>query len=185
MRHAFLVPVLRALSIALALIAAGLTGCADLDNIDVEVSSQATIPGATPLDVLLGQFPQLDGFTRFDLAQSSTFRNSEYDVNDVDSVTLTSMTMSVAEPEGQDLSFLGEVVFFVETAGLERREIARQESFPEGADRVAFEVVPGDIKSYVMAAEATVTAEVSDSKRPDEETTIRVDAVFDVDIKVF
>lgn len=164
-----------------------LTGCSeieDLDNFDVEIVQETAIPAASALELVLGDFPTLDAFTRFDLSENATFQNTEYSPNDVDSVVLEELTFTVVEPEGQDLSFFGEVIFFVEAEGLERKEIARQDTFPQGQGSVSFETTNDDLKPYLLAKEANITVEINDTARPEQETTIEVKAVFDVDVNV-
>lgn len=156
----------------------------DLDNFDVSVKSQTTIQGASPLDMLLGEFPAFSGLSSFDLSQNATFQNKEYGPDDVDSVHLEALKLRTVDPTGQDLAFLGTVVFHIETAGLPRIEIARQETFPSGQTEVAFSVTDVDLKPYVLAKEATVTTEVTDSQRPPQDTVLEVEATFDVDIRV-
>lgn len=158
-----------------------------LDNFDVPVTATAVIEAATPLEVLLGGFPELDAFTRMDFVDSAGFRNGGYDADDVDRITLTSMVMTHTAPDapGADLSFFGSVRFFIEAEGQPRLEIARADSFPEGVREVAFDTVDDDLKLYLLAPEGgSITAEVDDTRRPDQETTIELRAVFDVDINL-
>lgn len=171
--------------LAVALLLA-LTGCGvdELDNFDVTVKENAVIPAATVVETLLGGFPQLDAFTEFDLTESATFRNKNYSPSDVDSVLLESLTMTVVSPDGQDLSFFGTVIFFVETEGLPKKEVARAEMFPEGVSSVRFDTTNDDLKNYLLAKEATMTVEVEDTSRPERETTVEVKAVFDIDVNV-
>lgn len=180
---------LRKIVLALgALVVLGLLGCDSaerLDNFNVDVREQVTVPGASVLEQLLGGFPTLDDFNNFDLAQTSTFQNTKYSVDDVDSVNLESLTFTVISPDGQDLAFLGEVIFYVQAEGLERKEIARQDNFPAGATEVAFDTTPDDLKQYLLAREADITVETLDSKRPNQDTVVEVEAIFDVDVNVF
>ena len=165
----------------------GLMGCdeiEDLDNFDVNIKQETSIPAASALELILGDFPVLDSFTEFDLAQSATFKNSGHDPDDVDSVTLESLVFKTLAPPEQDLAFFGEVIFFIEAEGLPRKELARQDTFPEGQTRVSFNVVGDNIKDYVMANEASITVEVIDTSRPEQETTIEIEAIFDVDVDV-
>lgn len=158
--------------------------CDNIDNFDVPVKGRTTISGAGAIEMLLGEVPQAEGFTRVDLTQSQTFKNEKYSVEDVDSVRLTRMTMYTIEPASQDLSFFGSVIFYAEVASLPRKEIARREGFPRGSTRVDFTVTADDLKDYLLAKEATITAEIGDSKRPPQQTTIEVEAVFDIDVNV-
>ena len=172
----------------LAITVAPLSGCDSLDqldNFDVPITGEVTIQGETLVGSILGNFPTLDQFNKLDLSQTSTFQNKDYSPDDVDSVILESMVFRVLDPEGQDLAFLGEVVFYVETEGLPRKEIARQSRFPEGETVVSFETNKDDLKNYLLAKEASITTEVSDSKSPPQDTRIEVEAIFDVDVNVF
>lgn len=174
--------------LALTLLAAGGLGCSatdDLDNFDVTVTGQTEVPGATPLEMLLGGFELTEDFTKFDLTEGQGFKNDKYDRSDVDSVFLERMTMTVVDPpDGQDLAFLGRVVFYAETDGLERIEIAHQDMFPEGEMSVDLEVTRDDLADYLLAPEGSITVEVMDSQRPPQRTTIEIEAVFDVDVNV-
>ena len=172
--------------LAVALLGTVVTGCGadQVDNFNVTIEDEAEVPGASAVDLVLGMFPQLDGFTRFDISQSQTFQNQDHSPDDVDSVVLESLTLAVVAPDGQDLSFLGSVDVVIESEGLPPQLIARQEEFPEGATEVSFDTLNRDIKDYVLAQEGTATINVMDSQRPERATTIRVVAVFDVDVDV-
>ena len=98
---------------------------------------------------------------------------------------ITAFILSTVDPPTQDLSFLGSMTLFLETKGLPRKEIARCESFPAGQNRAVFQTSPDDLKAYVLAPESTLTVDIKDSKRPQQDTTLQVDAIFDVDVKVF
>lgn len=161
------------------------SSCADeLDNFDVTVKGEATIPAATLVETLLQSFPALEGFGQIDLAQSQEFQNQGYSPSDVDSVRTKRLVMRVVSPAGQDLSFLGTVRFLVSTPGLPEKLLAEQTEFPEGAAEVAFEVVRDDLKSYLLAKEGTITTEVEDTSRPEQETVVEVEVTFDVDVNV-
>jgi hypothetical protein len=159
-------------------------GCSSIDNFDVPIKGQAKIPGSSALEMVLGSFPTTEGFTRIDLTQSQTFKNEKYTVEDVDSVILTRLTMKTVNPASQDLAFLGKVIFFAEVNGLPKKEIARRESFPAGVTTVEFTVTPDDLKDYLLAKEATITTEAQNSRRPPQETTLEIEAIFDVDVAV-
>jgi hypothetical protein len=164
-----------------------LGGCGSverLDNLTITVADQVVLEPGTALERLLGDFPALDQFRGLDLTQSQTFQNSGYGPEDVDSLYLTDLTFRVLDPQGGDMSFLGTVIFYVEAEGQPRLEVARREGFPEGANLVRFTTTDRDLQNYLLAREATFTVDTLDSRRPDEETTIEVKAVFDVDVDV-
>lgn len=172
-----------------SLLAAGALACDEvqrLDNFDVPVTAEVVIEAGTPLEVLLGDFPQLDAFTRIDLSNTAAFENAGYGPDAVDSITLTSLVMVVTAPDAAeaDLSFFGEVRFYVEADDLPRLEIARASSFPDGVREVAFDTVDDDLRHYLLGTGGSITAEADDTRRPDVDTTLEVRAVFDVDVDV-
>lgn len=171
--------------LALLTFGAGCGDGTDLDNFDVVIEDQTTLEGGGLLGELLGGFPALDGFTRFDLTQSQTFQNEGVDPDDVDSVVLDALVLRTIDPAGQDLSFLGEVVLIVEAEGLEPLEIARQDSFPAGVTEVSFDTSDQNLKRYVLAREATIRVEANDSRQPPQDTVVEFTATFDVDVRVF
>ena len=79
---------------------------------------------------------------------------------------LKRLTMSVVSPDGQDLSFFGDVVFLLSTDGMPTIEVATASEFPEGVSSVNFDTSGANIKEYVLAKEGSFTVEVSDTKRP-------------------
>jgi hypothetical protein len=178
MRHTL--PIL--CSLVLALAACG--NPADLDNFDVTVEETTSVPGATPVELLLDGFPVIDGLANFDISNSSEFQNGQYSPEDVGSVRLDRLTLSVVSPSGQDLSFFGDVVFLLSADGMPTIEVATASEFPEGVSSVNFDTSGADIKEYVLAKAGSFTVEVSDTKRPPEETVLKITAVFEVDLGI-
>jgi len=160
-----------------------LLACDRLDNFDVNVSGQTKVQGS-PLGALLSSFPQADAFTRFDVSESTQFKNQNVDPDKVDTVVLEKLTLRVVSPAGQDLSFFGTVIFSLETEGLPKKEIARRSGFPAGQTSVDFTVVPDDLKAYLLAKQATLVTDLMSSKQPNQDTTLELSATFDVDVAV-
>lgn len=178
MRHAFLI---------LCVLVLPLAACgnpADLDNFDVTIEEMTSVPGATAVELLLDGFPVVDGLANFDLTDSSEFKNGQYSPDDVGSVRLERLTISVVSPDGQDLSFFGDVAFLLSTDGMPTIEVATASEFPEGVSSVNFDTSNADIKEYVLAQAGSFTVEVSDTKRPPQETALKITAVFEVDLGI-
>jgi hypothetical protein len=178
MRRAFLI---------LCVLVLPLAACgnpADLDNFDVTIEEMTSVPGATAVEFLLDGFPVVDGLANFDISNSSEFQNGQYSPDDVGSVRLKRLTMSVVSPDGQDLSFFGDVVFLLSTDGMPTLEVATASEFPEGVASVNFDTSGADIKEYVLAQAGSFTVEVSDTKRPPQETALKITAVFEVDLGI-
>lgn len=177
------------LTVVLLAALSALGGCDDiesLDNFDVPIEAEVVVERGTAIEMLLGGFPQLEGFTRIDLSESAAFGNNGYRARDVDSLVLESLLMRVISPEAEeaDLAFFGEVTFILETEGREPVEIAWADEFPAGARVVEFTTTDADLKAYLVGAEGTIRADIRDTRRPDVDTTVRVEAVFDVDVNV-
>lgn len=168
----------------LAVLMVGVTGCDDIDNFDVEVKDQVVLQGGGVLEGLLGEFPQLDGFTRIDLAQTAEFEERGYSPDDVDHIRLSSMTLRVLDPDGQDLAFIGEMRVVLDNPDRPAITLASQTNFPAGEGEVAFETSDANLKSYLLGTRSSITFEVDDSRRPAQDTRVEVHAVFDVDIDV-
>ena len=162
----------------------GFVGCDDLDNFDVEVNDQTVLQGRGVLEGLLGEFPQLDGFTRIDLAQSAEFEERGYSPDDVDHIRLTQLVVRVLDPDGQDLAFIGEMRVTIDNPNLPPLVLAVQSDFPVGDGEVAFETSRSNLKRYLLGTRSSITFEVEDSRRPPQDTRVEIQAVFDVDINV-
>jgi len=158
-----------------------LSTCANLDNIDVETSGKATIPKATLVDKLLGDALAFVGMDQIDFTQE--FKNQGVSKDDVDSVRLSSMTLSIEAPPTGNFDFLQRIEFFAESDGLPKVSIASIETVPAGSKTLNLVVTNAELKPYVVAPSMRITSQVKGS-RPDEDTTVKAEAVLDVDVTV-
>ena len=156
-----------------------------LDNIKVPIVTSATIEKGNTLDMVLGGFPQLDAFTRVDLSQQQAFDETGHSVEDVDKITLDRITMTVTTPESPDgdLSFLGAMRFYLQADELPKIEVATTQAPMAGQRVINFETVNDDLKSYLLGG-GEITIEVDDATRPERDTTIEIEVIFDIDINV-
>lgn len=163
---------------ALALCALLVAACGDVDEVDVTRSGTATVPGgggalpadAVALDLAIG---------RDALAQDGI------DPDDVDSARLVALRLAVVSGTSLE-AWLDEVAFHVEAPGLPRVLVAQKRgirSLPGGTTAVDLDVSGVDLKPYVLAPTATVTAEVAGTQPP-ESTTVRATATIRVDVDV-
>ncbi|MFT7581571.1 MAG: hypothetical protein ACI9MR_003249 [Myxococcota bacterium] len=161
-----------------------LGGCdalGELDNFEIAVKSSATIPGAAEAEQVLAEFPEIGGLDGLDLTRSATFQNGGVDASKVKTVEISTLVLTALEPAGQDLAFLGTVVFHIGSPGQPRVEIARRTGFPAGAASVELEANGRNLKAYLVASEATITATLLDSTHPDSEVLVQVETVFFID----
>lgn len=156
--------------------------CSGIDNVEVEARGQTTVPMGTVVDQLLGDLAFL-GFEGFDISESQEFRNAGYDKSQIDSVRVTSFTLSIASPEDGNFDFLERLAFFAEAEGLPRVEIARLDPVPPGSNVLELELTGVDLREYAAAETMTITTEAT-GVRPDTETVVDARVVLDVDVNV-
>lgn len=157
-----------------------LATCDSLDNFDVEQKSRASIPGQTPLEMLLGSV-SFTGFDNFDITQNAELKNQGVTKNQIDSVRLSRVTLTVVDPaSGQDFMFISSLSFFVEAPGLPRVRIATGGPFPAGANMVELNVDDVELAPYATAASMNITTE-SSGQKPQQDTTVEATIGLDVD----
>ena len=165
-----------------AVVLASLTCSSEVDNVEIEQDGRANIPAGSVVDQLLGDLA-FAGFDDIEISQSQELENQGYTEEQIDSVHLTSLTLTVSAPAGGNFDFLDSIAFFVEAEGEDRLEIARLEPVPDGQTELDVPVTDAELLAYAVAPEMTVTTEVSGTS-PDEDTTVDAHLVFDVDINV-
>jgi hypothetical protein len=153
-------------------------GCDELDNFDVEASGSAVIPAATLLDELLGLVP-FDGFDEISFERE--FANQGVTDDQVDGVRVRSFVLEVDAPSDGNLDFLESISFFASSPGLPEVRIASVAALPAGARRVELTLDDVELEQYATADSMIVRAEAA-GRRPDVETRVRADVVFDVDV---
>ena len=172
----------RRLALATAVLVSLTCGASEVDNVEVEQDGRAEIPAGSVIDQLLGDLA-FEGFDDIDVSQSRELENQGYTEDQIDSVRLKELELTVSAPSGGRLDFLESVAFFVEAEGEERLEIARLDPVPDGQTTVAVPVADVELLPYVVAESMTITTEATGSA-PDEDTTVDAHLVLDVDIDV-
>jgi hypothetical protein len=157
--------------------------CGGMDTFDVAEEASATIEGASLFEQLAGDMG-FGSFLNMDISQSQELKNQGVEKNQIDSVKLTTLTLTIADPpSGQDFSFLQELSFFVEAEGLPRKLIASRTSFPSGETSVAMTIEDVELAPYATAPSMNISAEVN-GRRPSHQTTIKADMSLKVDVNV-
>lgn len=160
---------------------AGMCTCDSIDNFDVDIDSKATIPKATVLDTVLGLVTFGD-FDKIDL--SHDLKNQGVTKDDVDSVKLKTMTLTIEAPDGQNFDFLTSLSFFAEAGGLDKVQIASLAEVPKGKRELELVINSDvDLKPYVVAPSMTVSSQIKGS-RPKNDTTVSAHVVLDVDVHI-
>jgi len=156
--------------------------CDSLDNIAIGQSAQSTVPMRTVLDQVLGNL-SFAGFEGFDLTQAQEFENQGYGRDQIDSVRVESLSLTIDDPEDADFDFIMSIAFFAEAEGLPRVRIAFLDTVPRGASVLDLSIEDQDLLDYVVAPSMTITTEVTGTA-PEQETTLTGRVDFDVDINV-
>lgn len=166
-----------------AVVAGVIVACSSLDNIAVDVTGTAVVERGGPLDELLPALEFL-GFGSIQITDSQQFRNQGYTEDDIDSVRLVQLTLTITEPDGASFDFLSAIAFYAEAEGQPRVQIGQLEEGRVRADTTRLEIDVDstvELRPYVLAETMTITTEASGT-RPPQDTTIEAAALFDIDI---
>ncbi|MDI1436672.1 hypothetical protein [Polyangium sorediatum] len=167
-------------NLVLAIAAAAVTSCDNLDNFEVDVGAKATIPPGTILEELLGVLA-FDDFQSINLTQE--LDNQGVTKEDVDSVRMISLALVIDGPAGANFDFIESVSFFAETEGQPKVLVAELDPVPKGKTSLDFVVSGAELKPYVVAPSMKLTT-TTKGKRPPQETMVSAAAVLDVDVTV-
>jgi hypothetical protein len=156
--------------------------CSNLDNIIITKSSNTTIQGGSPLNIL----DEL-GFVEFgtiDVSDEQEFKNRGVDIDDVDSVKVDSLTLEILSPaSGQDLTFIDNIAFYAVDADGRRELIAEGGPFQAGLRTVGLDVTDVNLKDYAKAGSFSLGTEV-DGNDPQNTTTIKATVALNIDVAI-
>lgn len=150
-----------------------------LFTITIDQQAETTVPKATVLETLLGDFGFGD-FVSMNLIEAEELQNQGVEPGDIKDVRLIFFELEAATP-GTDLSFLNTLDLYVEAPDLPQVLIASGASFPPGQAIVELDLEDVDLTEYVVSEALTITTDV-DARRPEDET--RVVASFELDVGV-
>lgn len=162
-----------------ALFAAG-QGCSL--TFDVHASAQTTVMGSS-LPNLPIDFGTLGDFGAFDITQTQDFQNQHISKSQVESVKLTSLTLTITQPPGNNFNFLNSIQFDVGADGQPTATIAQENPVPTNVSTFACDLDNVQLLPYVAAPTMSITANAA-GQLPTDNTTITIDAVFSVTAKL-
>ena len=161
----------------------GLTvACGGLDQFEIEETSRSVVPGASLLEQFAGDLG-FSEFASFSVSENQTLANQGVTKEQIDSVTISELKLTISSPMGTDFTFLDSLSFFASAEGLEKRRIASGGPFEMGEDVIILTLDDVELKPYAVASAMQITTEV-EGRRPDEETTIDANITMLVDVDV-
>lgn len=170
-------------TLSIVLLAGTLAGCG-LDNFDVELDEEATVPGDPAANAVLDVLPFGTQFENIDLLADQELRDEGVDAGDIDSAKIESMRLEVLDGASFE-DWLDDVAFYVEAEGLERKLVAEKHdvrAMPAGTGVLELDVTRVELKPYVSKP-LTIVAEVA-GRPPVEDTRIRATIVVGIDADV-
>lgn len=171
---------------AACLLAVALAGCASLDQFDIELSAEVTIPGTASRIPGISMSRGFPGGSEI----SRRIENKGVKPSDVKTARLSKGALRVVAPEDGDLSYLESLELFVEADGLEKKRVA-------SADRQVFEGKPArvdlvlddvELQPYVTAPamKLAIDAELVElGRRRMHDIDIALDLTMFVDLTLF
>ncbi|ACY19002.1 hypothetical protein [Haliangium ochraceum] len=157
--------------------------CSSLDNIEVPVTGEATIPMRSVLDELIGTI-EFEEFQDVSIKDSQTLQNQGYSEDQIDGVRILEMRLVIVDPANSNFDFLDGIRFYAEAEGLPKVLVAELDPVPTGVSSIDLVVDSSiELRPYVVADSMTLTTEGSGT-RPAEETQVEAEAIFDIDINV-
>ena len=160
-----------------------LTGCGGLTRFTVTQSATATIPGATLLEMLVGDVG-FGSLVSFDITQSQELKNQGVKREQINSVKLQTLTLDITSPmSGQDFTFLDSIRFVVDAAGQPQKQVAHGGPFAQGAKSISLTIDDVELAPYATAPSMTFSTAVK-GRRPASETKITAKVVLGVDVNV-
>jgi hypothetical protein len=169
-------------TLPIAVLAVALTACG-LDNFDLEVQEETTIPG-NPLGSTLDPIPFGGGFSGMDLLDDSELRDEGVEAEDIDSAKVEALRLELLSGSSFE-TWLEDVSFYVEGEGLPRQLVAEQHgigALPEGTILLDLDVSGAELKPYVSRPITIVTEVVG--RPPVDDSRVRATLVVGVDADV-
>ncbi len=154
-----------------------------LDTFNINERSRATIEGATALDQLVNNFG-FDEFVAMDITTNETLANQGVERHQIDSVTVTSIVLSIPEEsDGQDFNFIESLAFFADADDLERVKVAEIVDVPDDVSSLELNVTEAELADYAAKESMDIITEVN-GRLPSETTIVDADVGLRIDVDI-
>lgn len=163
-------------------VAAALAGsaCIPVVSFDVPLSAETTVEQASLFEEFLSL--GFGDFASIELSTTEEFQNNDVRREQVTAARLTSLTLSIARPQGANFDWLDEIAFSVEADDLTQVDVANATI---DDDTVVFscDLEDVDLAPFVRAPTFAITTTTT-ARRPPQDTTVRVDMNFAIAAEV-
>jgi len=114
------------------------------------------------------------------MSNQETFENNNTTANLVKDVSLSKLTLTIADPATENFDFLKSIKIYIGTDETDKVLLASQDSIPTGVSTI--ELISGNAKldKYIKASSYTLFTEVTLKSTVAHELTIRADSKFRV-----
>lgn len=164
--------------------ALSLSACGPL-VIKTQLNSSTQIEGADPiLGALLEQFPGFESFSNIDFNANQELKNQGVTKDQIDSMKITAVTLTLSAPDTEDFSFLDEIAFSARAGDLvipvaSKKDISKLDlSAPNPT--LTLDVTGQELLDVVTAPSMTI--EVTGKGRAPSKN-VRIDAVIKVRVE--
>lgn len=109
-----------------------------------------------------------------------TFKNNETRAELVKDVTLDRLTLSIAEPQGENFDFLSKIEIYISSEGSDPVKIAYLENVPKGKQQITLESTNAKLDEFIKGDSYTISTKAALSKPVTQDTNIKAAMRFKV-----
>jgi hypothetical protein len=154
-------------------------GCGAISiSFDVSTDGKTTISKGSLLEQLSGSFG-FDGFSSFDISESSEFKNQNTQKDRIKTAAVKSIPMTIVGPDTQTFDFLEEVTFYIEAPGVTKKRIGTKK-ISKGVKKFTLDLDGLELAPYLKADSVKITTDAK-GKRPENDTTIQAAIVLSIE----
>lgn len=165
----------------LAIMAFSITSCELFDEatkaeFDMSFTSSVEIPSSTGLNLPFNLFtPEIETNSEATFGVNNTKKEL------VETVTLTSMNLTITSPNDQRFDFLDEITVYIKADGLDEIQIAYAENIPENiGNELELTLTGNNLRDYIVEDEFTLRVNTVTDQAITEDIDIKVDSDFNV-----
>lgn len=153
----------------------------DLARFELEYTTNVTVPSAGGINLPVNiNTPPVATNTESKLENNSTRPDL------VEEIFLTSMTIELTSPEGEDFSFLENITIYISADGMEEKEVSYLRPVPQSSgSKISLNVTDDNLRSYLLKDEFSLRVNVTTDEVISQDHDFEVVSVYDVKAKIF